>query len=137
MLVSHLSNTDQQILLILYPTRPLNMSLTLTMSILFPTMSIFVDSILLFRLYSVYPPQYYTTRKIMLRLGPSVLIKFIRTANLVYGQARVLHLATEHGHWPGEIYDSLEHWTKLGTDKAEFMMEAVDNTCVLSPRFYL
>lgn len=103
-----------QALFILFPTRSPDKSMILAGALLCPLMSIFVDSIFLYRLRSIYPPQYYTKRKITLLISPSLLVKFLRLAGLSY--AGYLLARTD-----------VAQLSRVFVGKIEFIMEAVDN----------
>lgn len=103
-----------QALFILFPTRSPDKNIVLAGTLLCPLMSIFVDSIFLYRLRSIYPPQYYTRRKITLLISPSLLLKFLRLASLSYGGCILARI-------------DVGQWSHVFAGKAEFIMEVMDN----------
>ncbi|KAF7351319.1 hypothetical protein MSAN_01563400 [Mycena sanguinolenta] len=117
----------------LSPLTPLKTSVFITFTALVVYTPVFMDIILIFRVFIIYPPHTMPWPRRLAVFGPPIVFKFIRTANLI---VLLVNLTTliNNGLNPivaGQIAWSTHPWTKV-----EYFFQVFDN-CYASLLFLL
>ncbi|KAF7351321.1 hypothetical protein MSAN_01563600 [Mycena sanguinolenta] len=113
-----------QVTSMLSPLTPLKTSVFITFTAILLYIPVFMDIVLIFRVFIVYPPHTMPWLRRLAVFGPPIVFKFIRTANLIVLLVNLTTLVN-NGLSPvvaGQIAWSTHPWTKV-----EYFFQVFDN----------
>lgn len=96
------------------------------------SLPIFMDSILAFRLYVVYPPRTTSKTQLAIIFIPIIILKIVRIANFIIFMVKFAE-AILKPDTKSAIMDFQILWNTAPWPKIEWISQVFDNWCVLEP----
>ncbi|KAJ6487814.1 hypothetical protein C8R45DRAFT_930043 [Mycena sanguinolenta] len=115
----------------LSPVTPIKQSVFVAFATILLCLPVFMDTILIFRVFMVYPPHTMAWPHRLVIFGPPIVFKILRVANLIVFLVKWTHIVTEN---LDPVVAGQAAWGSLPWTKIEWFFQVFDN-CYASVLF--